>query len=113
MLPRAALVPVQFERRESEASSLDCGPQFGLQRTSFFLCHLVLNRDVGTRLMQVLIRQAAMEMVRDKRADFENCWRMEANGGALAKVHQPVDLGFGRREFAYDPGNKASEFIQQ
>ena len=97
---------MQFERREFESSPIDprvkLRAEFCLQGTRILLRHLVLDGYVRARIVEVLFRQTAVEMLGYQPAKASKFGRFETDRRALAEIKQPGDASFGWSEFSDD-----------
>ena len=103
---------MKFKRGEHEWTGIRLNLEFEfervLQRPRLALCNLVLDRDVRTRLVKVLVGEGPVEVVGNHRAQFQKLFRGQRNGRSGAKVHEPAYLSARRGELGGDARKEVS-----
>jgi len=107
---------MQFQRGEGKPPLGDPRskhrPKARLQRARFVLRHLVLNGNVQARLVEILHRQATVEMFGNQRPQRQQLRRSKRDGGALAQIHHSGDCALWCGKLCGHLGQKIAQFIQ-
>jgi len=115
--PRPTAIAMQFQRGEGKPPLGDPRSKHRLkarlQRARFVLGHLVLNGDVQARLVEILHRQAAVEMFSNQRPQRQQLRRSKRDGGALAQIHHSGNCALWCDKLCGHLGQKIAQFIQQ
>ena len=104
---------MQFECRKFEPARLNFRCESSLKSSCFLLRNLVLDRDVKSRFVEVLIGQRAVKMLGNQRTQRQHTFALQSDRGALPQVEQAIDTRIDWREFAGNLWQQSLELIEQ
>ena len=102
---------MRCKSRDRQRARPEIGGEFGQQCARLGWCHLVLNRDVQSRLPLVLRGQHAGKMIGDALADLDQVGTVDAEGYAAAKRIDVSQTCGRRRHVGGNAADQPVEFI--